>query len=520
MKNKFFKTFMLFLVVASFIACTSVSKEVPENRRPNIILFFTDDQGYADIGCFGAENFETPNLDQLAQEGMKFTDFYVAASICTPSRYALLTGCYPVRNYTSLNRPANSMENGYKITEIDTSVYDRVQKEWIKEIRATKPEATFLDLWHGINDDEITIAEVLKSVGYSTAMYGKWDVGRKVKFSPLKNGFNEYLVTPNSHDVGPECTVPVLVNNNIYFPRLPFIENDSIIEYDPDYNYFTKRSTDKALDFIERNKNSPFFIYMAYNMPHVPLGVTPQLKGKSGAGIYGDVINEIDHSVGRITKALENYGLEENTLIIFTSDNGPFLIYGDHAGNAGQLRGGKNTLFEGGVRVPCIMKWPDVIKPGTAYSKPLMTIDVLPTFADITGAALPQHTIDGKSFLPVLSNPEAPSPHEAYYFYLGGGNNPFWGDAEIKGVRRGKWKLLLPHEYHSVKGKAGGKNGIPVEPKIVKMDTALYNLETDISESNNVKDKHPDIVKELLQAAQEYDKQLKENQRSVSWITR
>jgi len=499
--------------------CSNKEKKKNISQKPNIILFFTDDQGYADLGCYGAEGFETPYLDQMAEEGVRFTDFYVAAPICTPSRWALLTGCYPARNLNSIDKPANARKTGLPINEVDTSVYNEIQRKRIRDIREKEPSAIFFDVWSGINSKETTVAELLKQEGYKTAMYGKWDLGRAPQFYPSKHGFDEYLELPNSHDFSPSVNIPSILKEKLFFPHLPLIENDSIIEYDPDPDFLTKRCTEKAIDFIDRNHESPFFIYMPYCMPHVPLGASPEFRGKSKNGLYGDVINEIDHSVGQILSKVDQYGLTENTLVIFISDNGPFLIYGDHAGNAEPLREGKKANFEGGVRVPCIMKWPGVIPENEVCRTPAMTIDLLPTFAEITGAPLPKLPIDGKSIFSLLKNPEEESPHEAYFFYRGGDNSPEWDDSEIIAIRSGKWKLVYPHTYLTLDGREGGKDGIPVEYDTGSIDTALYNMETDISETDNLKDEYPEIVKKLSKLAKEYNKELKQNRRSVTWVT-
>ncbi len=509
---------LVYLIVLIAINSCAKKNEQKNKQRPNIILFFTDDQGYADIGCFGATGFETPNLDKMAEEGTMFTDFYVSAPTCTPSRMSLLTGCYPSRNFNSIDQPENAMKTGLLIHEIDTSVYNEIQKKRIRDILKKEPKAIFFDVWNGINPNETTIAEILKQKGYTTAMYGKWDVGRAPKFYPSKHGFDEYMEVPNSHDFSPSISYPPILEANLFFPHLPLIENDSIIEYDPDPDFLTKRSTDKAVDFINRKHESPFFIYMAYSMPHVPLGVSPEFKGKTEKGLYGDVINEIDFSVGKILKTVEEHGLTENTLVIFTSDNGPWLVYGNHAGNSEPLREGKKTYFEGGIRVPCIMKWPGVIPQNRVCSQPAMTIDLLPTFADITGARLPELSIDGKSILSLMKNPEKKSSKTPYFFYKGGDNSPKWDNSKIVAVRKGKWKLILPHDYNTLKGESG-KNGLAGEYETASIDTALYNLETDIAEQNNLKDDYPEIVQQLCKLAEDYNKDLKQNRRSASWVT-
>ena len=330
---------LLFLLcIISSLACAK--------EKPNIVIIFTDDQGYADVGCFGAEGLETPNLDKMASEGMKFTDFYVAQAVCGASRAALLTGCYPNR---------------------------------IGMLGAPGPNSR-----HGINTDEILIPEMLKENGYSTGMFGKWHLGHHQKSLPIHHGFDEYYGLPYSNDMWPHHpgVRHLPVNERLKrWPHLPLIEGDQIIddEITPEEQQdLTTDYTLRAVDFIKRNKDNPFFLYVAHSMPHVPLYVNERNENKTKKGIYADVIWEIDWSVGKILESLKENGIDKNTLVIFTTDNGPWLSYGNHAGSAKPLREGKGTAWEGGVRVPCIMRWPDKIGQGKNCSEPAMTIDLLP----------------------------------------------------------------------------------------------------------------------------------------------
>lgn len=450
-----------FVTFASYLNCTSNKPESP----PNIVIIFTDDQGYADLASYGSEELKTPNLDQMAAEGMRFTDFYAASSVCSPSRGALLTGCYAQR----VGIPEVLAPEGPAWTEGKTNI--------------------------GLNNNEKTIAKMLKPLGYATACFGKWHLGHKPEFLPTKHGFDEYFGLPYSNDMRPE--------EDESYPPLPLMKDEEVIEYDPDQSKLTRLYTDRALKFIEENKDRPFFLYIPHTMPHVPLYVSEKFKGKSGQGLYGDVIMEIDWSVGEILKKLKQLELDENTLVIFASDNGPWLEYGNHAGKASPLREGKMTTFEGGHRVPCIMRWTGKIPRGSVCNELTSTIDILPTIAAITGAELPSVQIDGKNILPLMKNESsAVTAHEAFYFYYGN---------ELQAVRSGKWKLHFPHSYIDV-AKAGndGARGM-IENKDMKL--SLYNLETDIQEENNIADQHPEIVERLTKLAEEFDAELKMHSR-------
>lgn len=428
---------------------TASRGDSPE-RPPNVVIVFTDDQGYADVGAFGAKGFETPCLDRMASQGMRFTDFYVAQPVCGASRAALLTGCYPNR----------------------VGIYG-----------APGPNSRI-----GIHDREMTIAEMLKQKDYATAIFGKWHLGDHEQFLPLQHGFDEYYGLPYSNDMWP------FHPETDRFPKLPLIEGNDIIEWNPDQSQLTRDYTFRALDFIRRNKERPFFLYLAHSMPHVPLYVSDTFKGKSEKGLYGDVIMEIDWSVGRVMAALRQYGLSENTLVIFATDNGPWLSYGEHAGSALPLREGKGTTWDGGVRTPCIMRWPGVIPAGSECSEPAMTIDVLPTIANITGTRPPQHTIDGLNILPLLTGEAgAQSPHDALYFY--------WG-RDLQAVRSGDWKLHLPYAYRTLDGREGGRDGMPVKYEQGRTELALFNLREDISQTRNVASDNPQIVERLMALAE------------------
>jgi arylsulfatase A-like enzyme len=422
---------------------------VKANRPPNFVVIFTDDQGYGDVGCYGATGFETPNLDRMAREGIRFTDFYVAQAVCSASRTALLTGCYPNR---------------------------------VGILGALGPASKI-----GIHADERTIADVLKPKGYATAIYGKWHLGHHPPFLPTRHGFDDYLGLPYSNDMYPK-------HPTTKFPDLPLIEGEKIIELNPDQSKLTTLYTERAVGFIEKNKDRPFFLYVPHAMPHVPLHVSDKFKGKSKLGLYGDVMMEIDWSVGQILQALKNNGIDDKTLVMFTCDNGPWMSYGNHAGSAGPLREGKGTSWEGGVREPFIARWPGKIPAGQVCHELAATIDMLPTLAGLAGAELPKHKIDGLDIWPLLAaQPGAKTPHEAYYYY--------W-DRHLQAIRSGPWKLHFAHQYRTLAGRPGGQDGKPVEYSQAQTPLALYDLEHDAGETTNVADKHPDVVEQLKKLAE------------------
>ena len=417
--------------------------------QPNIVIIFCDDVGYADIGVFGAKGYETPNLDRMAAEGVKFTDFYAAASLCSPSRAALLTGCYPQRvGLPNVLGPADKI---------------------------------------GISDQEQTIAEILKPLGYATACYGKWHLGHHPRFLPTRHGFDEYFGLPYSNDMWPYHPT------NKSFPDLPLIEGERIVEYNPDQTQLTTWYTEHAVRFIEKNKDRPFFLYVPHSMAHVPLFVSDKFKGKSERGLYGDVMMEIDWSVGQVLSTLKRLGIDEKTLVIFCSDNGPWLSYGDHAGSAEPLREGKGTSFDGGHREPTVMRMPGTIPAGIVCKEPASTMDILPTVAKLTGAKLPAHKIDGKDIWPLMTGvPGAKSPHEAFFYYR---------SYALEAVRSGKWKLHLPHSYRTLAGRPGGTGGMPVEYEQAKIGPVLFDLENDIGEQHDVSAQHPAVVEQLMALA-------------------
>ena len=423
----------------------------PPVDKPNIVVLFADDLGYADLHCFGGETMVTPNLDAMARDGRRMTSFYASQGVCSASRASLMTGCYNVR---------------------------------VSILGALGPGAKVC-----LNPAEQTIAEVLKPRGYRTAVFGKWHLGDRAAGLPTRHGFDEYFGLPYSNDMWPFH--PTSRN----YPPLPLIENDKPVKTNvtaDDQQYLTKWCTEHAIDFMRRNQNEPFFVYLPYNMPHVPIFASEKFAGSTGKGLYHDVIAEIDWSVGEIRKFLRDAKLDERTLILFTSDNGPWLSYGNHAGSAAPLREGKGTAFEGGVREPTVACWPGQIPAGTVCNELAATIDVLPTLAYLAGADLPTNKIDGLNIWPLLAGDEQQrTPHESYYYY--------WG-RELHAVRSGPWKLHFPHEYRSLVGKPGA-DGKPGPYKTVSCGLELYNLEDDISESKDVAAQNEEVVKRLEELA-------------------
>jgi arylsulfatase A-like enzyme len=438
----------LALVAGTYFALSALAAAAAE-RPPNIVIIFTDDQGYGDVGCYGATEFQTPNLDRLAKEGIRFTDFYVAQAVCSSSRTALLTGCYPNR---------------------------------LGIVGALGPKDR-----HGIHTDETTLGELCKSRSYATGVIGKWHLGHHRQFLPLQHGFDEYLGLPYSNDMWPNH--PTAGPN---YPNLPLIDGNTVVQENPDQSQLVKMYTERAVSFINRHAAEPFLLYIAHNMPHVPLSASDQFRGKSKRGLYGDVLEEIDWSVGQVLSTLEKNGIDDDTLVLFTCDNGPWLRYGNHGGSAGPLREGKGSTWEGGVRVPFLARWPGKIPAGRVCREPAMTIDLFPTVAKLVGAPLADnaingHKIDGRDIWPLLSaQPNAKSPHDVLYFY--------WLN-RLDAVRSGRWKLHFPHEYpHVIQPGADGKPG-PTETRMTAM--MLYDLETDVGETKNAAAEHPDVVARL-----------------------
>lgn len=450
------------LLCISTLAGAQTPETKPATGMPNIVLILTDDMGYGDLSSFGATQYKTPNLDKMVSEGVRFTNFYVAQAVCSASRAALLTGCYSNR---------------------------------VSILGALGPESKI-----GLNPSEETIAEVLKKKGYKTGVFGKWHLGDNKQFLPLQQGFDEYLGLPYSNDMwginydGTKAT-PETNARKAGFPPLALIDgNIKVHEINTmeDQAELTTLYTRRAVQFIEKNKKNPFFLYVPQSMPHVPIAASSKFKGKSEQGLFGDVLMEIDWSVGQILEALEKNGLTKNTLVIFTSDNGPWLNFGNHAGSTAGLREGKGTSWEGGQRVPCIMKWPGKIPAGSICNKIASTIDILPTLADISGAPLPAKKIDGVNILSLMKGDPSAAPRKIFYYYYG---------HSLEGVRENDWKLVLPHSYRTYEGLMPGQNGVSGPTKTGKTGYALYDMRRDPGERYDVKEMYPEIVAKLNKIA-------------------
>lgn len=443
-------------VVLTVVSCSTISKQVSQSRqgRPNVILIYLDDMGYGDLSLTGALGYKTPNIDNMAHKGMFFTHFYSPQAVCTASRAGLLTGCYP-------NRVGLSGALSHT-----SSV--------------------------GLSADEETIAEMLKKRGYSTAAFGKWHLGFQRKFLPTHHGFDEYYGIPYSSDMWPHHPTGT-------YPPLPVFENDSIVDADvsaEEQSRFVTDFTKRTIDYIKRKRDQPFFIYLAHATPHVPLYVSDKFKGKSAQGLYGDVMMEIDWGVGQIVKTLEETGLDGNTLVILTSDNGPWINYGNHAGSTAGYREGKGTTYEGGQRVPCLMMWKGVISEGAVCNKLASGIDILPTLSEMTGSSLPENRIDGISLLPLLQGDEQANPRKTFYYY--------YRKNSLEAVTDGNWKLVFPHPGRTYLQSPPGVDGSPgVVNENFAFDGALYDLRRDPGERYDVRASYPEIVKELERIASE-----------------
>jgi arylsulfatase A-like enzyme len=436
--------FVLSVCVVVLFCVTAMAVD----RPPNFVIIFMDDMGFGDVGVYGAEGYDTPNLDRMAAEGIRFTDYHSGASVCSASRASLLTGCWPQR---------------------------------VGVTGALSPRAET-----GINPDEILLPEILKEQGYATAIFGKWHLGHHEMFLPTNHGFDEYFGLPYSNDMWPGHPKPEVAAK---FPPLPLMEGTKVVRYLDEQSQLTTWYTERAVSFIERHKDQPFFVYIPHAMTHVPLYVSDKFKGSTQRGLYGDVMAEIDWSVGQILETLKKNGLDENTLVMFTSDNGPWLAYGDHGGSSGPLREGKHTAWEGGTRVPAIMRWPGRIPAGQVNDELVSAMDVLPTFAKLAGAEAPKdRLIDGHDIWPILAGQkDARSPWDYYYHFKSG---------ELWGVRSGRWKLFVAHEFHDVIEAGGG--GLPGATGNTPVELSLFDLKNDVGEQINVASANPKVVERLM----------------------
>ena len=437
-------------VLAAFSAFSAAGMAA---GHTNIILINLDDVGYGDFSCNGAYGYKTPNIDKMASDGVRFTHFLAGQPISGASRAGLLTGCYPNR---------------------------------IGFAGAPGPDSNY-----GINPDEMTMGELLKQKGYATAIFGKWHLGDKHQFLPLQNGFDEYYGLPYSNDMWPFHPQQ---GDWFNFPDLPTYDGNEIVGYNTDQTRLTTDYTTHSVEFIKKNKNKPFFLYLAHNMPHVPLAVSDKFKGKSAQGLFGDVMMEIDWSVGEVLRTVRELGLEDNTLVVLTSDNGPWTNYGNHAGSAGGLREAKATTFDGGNRVPCIVYWKGKTKPGTTCNKLASNIDLFPTFAEVAKAPLPANKIDGVSILSLIEGKEEANPRESFAYY--------YNKNDLEAVTDGMFKLVFPHKYVTYGAYEPGNDGQP--GKLTNLELTkpeLYDLRRDPGERYNVIGQYPNEVAKLMKIA-------------------
>ncbi len=446
-----------------FILLNTAGCKSEKDQLPNIIIILTDDQGYADLSVYGADDFETPNIDQLAAEGIRFTDFYVSEAVSTSSRASLLTGSLAQRIGLS----------GIALTPLSMK---------------------------GLNPEEQTIPSLLKQKDYATAIYGKWHLGSQNEFFPHQHGFDEYVGLPYSNDMWPYTYhgEPITDGYRTNYPPL-YVYEDTVPTQEitslNDQSKLTGLYTEKAVSFINKNKDKPFFLYVPHSMPHTPIAASEKFKGTSQQGEYGDVIQEIDWSVGKIMNALKANNIDEQTLVIFVSDNGPWMNFGNHAGSADPLREGKGSMWEGGCRVPCVMRWPGEIPAGKVIEQMAASVDLLPTIAQLTETKLAGNEIDGLSIVPYLLGEDADTIRNHYAYYYGG---------QLQAVRKNDWKLYFPHKYRSYEGVEPGMDGTPGNYNFKTCGIELYNLKDDISETRILNEQYPQIVEELSQLADSF----------------
>ena len=462
--------------IHTILAAVCLSAGIAQASKPNFIIIFTDDQGYGDLSCFGSKKIKTPNIDRLAEEGRKFTSFMVASPVCTPSRAALLTGCYPKR----------------------VGMHQHV----------LFPAST-----KGLNPKEHTIADHLKSQGYATACFGKWHLGHHPEVLPTSNGFDAYYGIPYSNDMNhpdnrgkprggwqgmdalwkdPESTLTKW--------KTPLFEGEKIVELPVDQRTITRRCTQKAIDFVKSHRDGPFFVYLPHSMPHIPLYVPDDVRDPNPNNAYVNTIEHIDAEVGRLLDTLDELKLDENTYVIYTTDNGPWLPFRHHGGSAGPLRDGKGTTFEGGQRVPCLMRGPG-IPAGTVCGELTGTIDVLPSIAALTGQPLPEgKTIDGTDVSKLWLGKTEESPRKEFVHYTSRG--------DLEGIRQGNWKLLIKRP----RGRRNQNSANTRPPQVL-----LFDLSEDVGEQNNLAESKPEIVERLKTRMEELDAEITKNARAP-WI--
>ncbi len=466
-----------FITILAFVLAASSLAQ--NDDQPNFVIIFTDDQGYGDLGCFGSETIATPHIDRMAEEGRRFTSFMVASPVCTPSRAALLTGSYPKR----------------------VGMHQHV----------LFPSST-----KGLNPEEHTIADHLKAQGYATACFGKWHLGHHPEVLPRQNGFDVYYGIPYSNDMnhpdnkgkpkgGPDGMDILWADPESTLTKwnTPLIENEEIVELPVDQRTITRRCTDRAVSFITENKDRPFFVYLPHSMPHIPLYVPEDAYDPDPKNAYKCTIEHIDAEVGRVMDTIRELGLSEKTIVIYTTDNGPWLSFKNHGGSAGPLRDGKGTTFEGGQRVPCVMWGPGRIPAGTVCNELMGTIDLLPTIAALTGSKLPaDRKIDGLNAANLLTDDGAKSPRTEFVHYTSRG--------DLEGIRQGKWKLL-------VKTPQRQRGQQAANPKQPEPEILLFDLLADVGEQTNLAKAHPEVVDSLKKRMVELDAEIEANARGP-WV--
>ncbi|TWU46547.1 sulfatase family protein [Rubripirellula reticaptiva] len=461
------------------IAISDANAATPTERKPNVIIILADDLGYGDLSCYGADDIATPNIDRMASEGIKFNSFYVSP-VCSPTRASLITGSHSTRvGIGGVMFPRNN---------------------------------------HGLNPHEITLPELLKGQGYATAIIGKWHLGNQDMFQPLVHGFDYWYGTPSSNSQFYYPTIKKYAADCVFregYTRdgilkretaaCPLVRDNIVIEVPADQTQFTQRYTRETIRFLTQNKDKPFFVYLAHNMPHIPLHASEKFVGSSRRGIYGDTIQELDWSTGEILRALKEIGLDQNTLVIFTSDNGPNTSTG---GTAGPLKGGKGSTLEGGVRVPFVARWPGKIPAGIETDEAITGMDLLPTLTKLAGGEVPdERVIDGKDISPLLSaTPDAKSPHEAIFYLRGRG---------VDAIRVGDWKYRIAADKPPKKKGSKGQPAGDSKPKKVSVET-LYNLRDSVGEQTNLIDEHPEIAARLKKRMEDFHNELRKNTRPAA----
>lgn len=467
------KFLCLFLILTTTVVFGQKKRELP-----NIVLVFMDDLGYGDLGVTGALDYHTPVLNKMANSGIRFTNFLVPQAVCSASRSALLTGNYPNRMGIS----GAFMPN--------TGV--------------------------GLHQQEITLAEMLKSKGYATQIIGKWHLGNEPEFLPTTQGFDAYYGIPYSNDMWPVGFDGLPAKADSYvakYPVLPLLSiksgqviPDTVMKINnlEDQSKLTENYTNQAVSFIKTNRNKPFFLYLAHSMTHVPIAASKKFRGTSEQGLFGDVMHEIDDSMGQILQTLKDNGISDNTIVIFTSDNGPWLNFGNHNGSSGGFREGKGASWEGGQRVPCIISWPGKIKEGRINNYLTSSMDIFATIADLTNYSDNPQKIDGISFLAQINDPKAPESRTSMYYY--------YNQNDLEAVRYKNWKLVLPHKSRSYEGILPGNDGFGGQYKELEVKSMeLYDLRRDPSERYNIIDQNPEIVEKLLEIADEARRDLGDN---------